>query len=165
VRKTGTTSMFPKRIYTKNEVLKAKSLVAQGFRHHLHVLGSQSFRVKAKDALGLVKVAGYYDFIRMYIRRILEIDGLSQLRESEAALWANIYAVEDPVDGACFFVQKALQMKNYIEQVGYYGHQTETLAEKERFRFLQDLLERSRDPHVKDACVKKMLIQKESVFL
>jgi hypothetical protein len=156
---------FPRRIYTKREVLEAKKLTNQGFKHRLRVVGSETFKAKAKEALSLVKVAKYYDFIRMYIRTILEIDGLSQLREAEAALWANIYTVEDPVDGACFFVQKAWQMKKYIEESGYYGHQTETLAEQERFRFLKELMERSRDAQIKEACQNRILIQKDSKFL
>jgi hypothetical protein len=163
--KTRVSSAFPRRIYTKSEVLEAKNLIDQGFKHHLRVVGSQTFKAKAKEALRLVKVAGYHDFIRMYIRTILEIDGLSQLRDAEAALWANIYTVEDPVDGACFFVQKAWQMKKYIEEGGYYGHQTETLAEQERSRFLKELMEQSRDADIKEACQKRMLIQKDSAFL
>jgi hypothetical protein len=165
VRRTKNSTMFPKRVYTQNEVLKAKDLIDEGFKHRLRVVGSQTFKAKVKEALRLVKVAGYYDFLRMYIRTILEINGLSQLREAEAALWANIYAVEDPVDGACFFVQKTWQMKKYIEEAGYHSHQTETLGEQERSRFLKELLEKTKDVKVKEACVKRMLIQKDSVFL
>ncbi|MDI6847018.1 MAG: hypothetical protein QMD23_02665 [Candidatus Bathyarchaeia archaeon] len=61
-----------------------------------------------KQALKLVKTAGYYNFLRTYLRSIVEIDGLTQLREADAAIWANKYAMENPVDAASLFIQKQI---------------------------------------------------------
>jgi len=72
---------FPKRIYTTEEVKKAGELVKKGYKHRLMVKGSSSFKQKVKQALKLVKTAGYYNFLRTYLRSIVEIDGLTQLRE------------------------------------------------------------------------------------
>ncbi|NWF86954.1 hypothetical protein HXY32_04000 [Candidatus Bathyarchaeota archaeon] len=102
---------FPKRIYTNGEVKKAKELVDKGYKHRLRAKGSPDFKQKVKQALQLVKTAGCYDFLRTYIRSITEIDGLTQLREADAAIWTNKYAVENPVDAASLFVQKANNMK------------------------------------------------------
>jgi hypothetical protein len=103
---------FPSRIYTEKEVNLARELTAKGYKHTLRIEGSPDFTGKAKLALELVKIVGCYDFLRRYIRTIKEIDGLTQLRQAEAAIWANSYAVENEVDAASFFIQKANQMKN-----------------------------------------------------
>ncbi len=39
----------------------------------------------------------------------MEIDGITQLRETEVAIWANKFAVDNPVDAASLFIQKAYQ--------------------------------------------------------
>jgi len=96
---------------------------------------------------------------------IREVEGLSQLREAEASIWANIYAVEDAVDAASYFVQKAFQMKNYIEGKIYYGHQGETNSVDSRIRFLQTLEKRSKDSKIKEECKKRLKIWNESKFL
>jgi len=70
---------FPKRIYTEEEVKKTRELVEKGYKHSLKSVGSLAFKEKVKQALELVKTAGYYDFLRTYIRTIKEIDGLTQL--------------------------------------------------------------------------------------
>ena len=84
---------FPERIYTVKEVEKARELIQSGYRHRLTIKGTKVFKQKVRQALKLVKTAGYYDFLRTYIRNIIEIDGLTQLREADAAIWANKYAV------------------------------------------------------------------------
>ncbi|MCW4020775.1 MAG: hypothetical protein NWF14_06075 [Candidatus Bathyarchaeota archaeon] len=160
-----TVSKFPKRIYTLDEVSRAKTLIDEGHRHRLQVLGNQTFKEKAREALSLVQTAGYYDFLRTYIRTIREIDGISQIREAEASIWANIYAVEEPVGAARFFVQKAWQMRNYVEGKVYYGHQGETLASDAGLTFLKALGRRTIDPKVKDECRRRIKIQEESKFL
>jgi hypothetical protein len=68
---------FPKRIYTAEEVKKAGELVKKGYKHRLRVKGSLIFKQKLKQALKLVKTAGYYIFLRTYIRSVVEIDGLT----------------------------------------------------------------------------------------
>ena len=96
---------FPERIYTVDEHKLAKELTDKGHKHRLSVDGSLDFRQRVYRVLELVKIAGCYEFLRTYIRRIIEIDGLTQLRETEAAIWANKFAVENPVDAASLLVQ------------------------------------------------------------
>jgi hypothetical protein len=163
--KSLSSTRFPKRVYTQNEVHEAKTLIDGGYKHRLRTIGSQDFKMRVRKALKLIKTAGYHDFVRTYIRTIREINGLSQLREAEAAVWANLYAVEDPVDGACFIIQKAWQMKNYIEGKTYYGHIGETLAVQERVRFLKELSKKTRNAKVKEDCIKRLKIREDSVFL
>lgn len=142
---------FPKRVYTVEEVKKARDVIESGYKHRLTVKGKWDFKQKVKTALKLVKVAKYCDFVRTYIRRIQEIDGISQLRESEAAIWANRYVVDDPVDAASFIVQKTQQMKDYIEGRLYY-EMGEKRAIDKRIEFLKILEERSRDQTIKERC-------------
>ena len=91
---------FPRRVYTQKEVKIARNFVNNGYKHNLTVEGSPNFEQKVNEALELVKTAGYYEFLRTYIRKIMEIDGLTQLRETEVEIWANKFAVENPVDAA-----------------------------------------------------------------
>ena len=127
--------------------------------------GSREFAEKTQEALKLIREAGYYDFLRTYIREIREIDGLSQLRECDSSIWANIYAVQNAVDAACFFVQKAWQMKNYIEGKMYYGHQGETLIANKVMKFLRDLENETDSEKIKEECRKRIKLREENVFL
>ncbi len=161
----GSQDRFPRRVYTRDEVRRARELIEQGHRHDLHVSGSREFTEKTREALKLIKEAGYYDLLRTYIREIREIDGLSQLRECDSAIWANIYAVQNSVDAACFFVQKAWQMKNYIEGKMYYGHEGETLIADKVTKFLRDLENKAASEGVKEECRKKIRLREENVFL
>jgi hypothetical protein len=111
---------FPERVYTIEEVKKARSLIENGYKHDLKVDGSLDFVDKVEGAVKLIKTAGYYDFLRTYIRTIREIEGLSQLREQEVAIWFNVKALDDPIDDAGFMIQKAQQMKDFIEGRLYY---------------------------------------------
>jgi len=153
---------FPKRIYTDEEVKKAKELVDKGYKHRLRVKGSPIFKQKANHALKLVKTANYYEFLRTYIRRIVEIDGFTQLREAEATIWANKYAVENPVDAASLFVQKANHMKEYLEGKLYYGGEAEKRSVAKRIEFLKVLKERSRENGIKEECVRLLKLWYES---
>ena len=143
---------FPERVYTVEEVEKAREIIEKGYKHRLTVKGKSKFKEKVKEALKLVKAAKYYDFVRTYIKQIREIDGLSQLREAEAAIWANKYAVADPVDAASFIVQKTQQMKDYIEGRPYYGGRGEMRAIEKRIEFLENLKKRSRNQTIKKRC-------------
>jgi hypothetical protein len=156
---------FPKRIYTGEEVKKAKELIDKGYKHRLRVKGSPNFAEKVKQALKLVKNAGYYEFLRTYIRRIVEIDGFTQLREAEAAIWANKYAVENPVDAASLFVQKANHMKEYLEGKLYYGGEAEKRSVEKRIEFLEVLKTKSLEKEVKEECGRLLKSWSESVFL
>jgi len=142
---------FPERVYTIHEVKAARELIEKGYRHRLTVKGKPEFKQKVKAALRLIKIANYYDFIRTYIRQIREIDGISQLREAEAAIWANTYSMEDPIDAASFIVQKTQQMKDYIEGRLYY-EMGETRAVEKRIEFLETLKAKSHDPTIKERC-------------
>jgi hypothetical protein len=156
---------FPKRIYTTAEVKKAGELVKKGYKHRLRIKGSLIFKQKVRQTLKLVKTAGYYDFLRTYIRSIVEIDGFTQLREADAAIWANKYALENPVDAASLFVQKANHMKEYLEGKLYFGGAAETRSVQKRIEFLKVLKKKSRKIEVKEECERLLRSWSESVFL
>jgi len=153
---------FPKRIYTSEEVEEAKELVNKGYKHRLGVKGSKDFKQRVKQALTLVKTAGYYGFLRTYIRSITEIDGLTQLRESEAAIWANNYAVENSTDAASLFVQKANHMKEYLEGKLYYGGIAEKRSVEKRIEFLEVLKKKSGKKEVRQECERLLKFWSDS---
>jgi hypothetical protein len=153
---------FPKRIYTEDEVKQAKTLIDKGYRHRVKIRGSVDFKQKTKQAIDHVRTAGYYDFFRTYIEKIEEIDGLTQLRQSEATIWANKYAVKNPVDAASILVQKAHQMKEYLEGTLYYGGQAEKRADQNRIEFLEKLKNRSREKEIVAECERLINLWKES---
>lgn len=153
---------FPERIYTGDEVRVAKGLIDKGYKHRLRTKGTQSFKEKVKQALKLIKTAGEYDFLRTYIRSIIEIDGLTQLREADAAIWANKYTVENPVDAASVLVQKASHMKEYVEGKLYYGGEAEKRSVERRKQFLETLKEKTREKGVKEECERLLNLWNES---
>jgi hypothetical protein len=155
-------SKFPERVYTQTEVEKARELIKRGYKHRLVIRGSSKFKNKVREALELVKVADQYDFLRTYIRRIEEIDGLTQLRQADALMWANKYAVENPVDAASFFFQKADSMKKYLEGELYYGGEAEKRSDQNRTEFLQVLRSRSKEKKVIMECDRLLKMWNES---
>lgn len=156
---------FPEEIYTAEEARLAKSLIEKGHRHRLRVVGSQAFREKAREALKLVKTAGYYDLLRAYIKRIVEVRGFSQLREADLEIWANLYTVKNAVEAASFFVQKAWQMKMYLEGRPHYDNIGERDAVRKRLEFLEVLAKTSRKSSVKEECERRLRLWDESKFL
>ena len=130
----------------------AKALVDSGYKHQIEVEGSTDFTKKVNQTLKLIEVAGFKDYFRTYIRKIMEIDGLTQLRETEVAIWANKFAVENPVDAASLFIQKAYIMKEYLHGELYYGGKAEKASVEKRVDFLKTLKEKSKDKSVKDEC-------------
>jgi len=154
---------FPERVYTIKEVKRAKGLIEKGYKHRLKVVGSPEFRNKTKEALKLIRTAKHYDFLRTYIRQIREIHGLSQLREAEAAIWANKYTVADPVEAAGFIIQKAQQMKDFIEGKLYYD-KGEIRAVEKRIEFLETLRDRSKNQAVKKKCEENLKRWAELTF-
>jgi len=156
---------FPKRIYTTEEVKAARGLIKKGYKHRLRVKGSLFFKQKVRQALKLIKTAGYYDFLRTCIRSIVEIDGLTQLREADASIWANKYAVQNPVDAASLFIQKANHMKEYIEGELYFGGAAEMRSVQKRIEFLEVLKKKSRNKQVKEESERLLKSWRESVFL
>ena len=153
---------FPERVYTQKEVKTAREMVNNGYKHNLTVEGSPNFEKKVNETLELIKTAGYYEFFRTYIRKIMEIDGLTQLRETEVAIWANKFAVENPVDAASLFIQKAHHMKEYLEGEVYYGGNAETRSVEKRIQFLEVLKEKSQDESVKKECSRLLKMWEES---
>jgi len=156
---------FPKRVYTKKEVEKARKAIEAGHIHRLKITGSQEFKQKVKEALKHIKTTKQYKFLRTYIREIKEIDGLTQLRESEAAIWANKYAIKDPIDAASLFIQKAHQMKEYIEGKLYYGGEAEHRATQKRIEFLEKLKNKTRKKEVKKRCEEILKAWEESIYI
>jgi hypothetical protein len=153
---------FPERVYTAEEVKTAKELIDKGYKHRLTVKGSLNFKQKVSQTLKLVKTAGYYEFLRTYIKQIIEIDGLTQLRETEAAIWANNFAVENPVDAASLFIQKTNQMKEYIEGELYYGGTAEKRSVEKRIEFLESLKNKSEKKEVKEECERLLKMWEDS---
>ena len=154
---------FPNRVYTVEEVKKARALVEKGYKHHLRVTGSPDFKQKVREALKMIRTAKYYNFLRTYIRQIREIGGLSQLREEEVAIWANKYAVANPIEAAGFIIQKAQQMKDFIEGKLYYD-KGEAGAIKKRIEFLRALRDRSKTKAVKKECEEALKRWTELTF-
>ncbi|HEX7482993.1 MAG TPA: hypothetical protein VF350_05965 [Candidatus Bathyarchaeia archaeon] len=153
---------FPERVYTTEEVKSAKALVDKGYKHNLVIEGSTEFTQKVDQVLELIKTAGYFDFLRTYVRKIMEIDGISQLRETEVEIWAGKFAVENPVDAASLFVQKAYHMKEYLEGELYYGGNAEKRSVAKRVEFLQSLKDKTSDKVVKEECERLLEMWKDS---
>ena len=153
---------FPEKVYTTKEVKTAKKLIDEGYKHNLTVEGSPDFKEKVNLTLKLIKTADYFEFLRTYIRKIMEIDGITQLRETEAAIWANKFAVENPVDAASLLVQKAYHMKEYLEGELYYGGNAEKRSVAKRVEFLQVLKDKSEDKNVKEECERLLQMWKDS---
>jgi hypothetical protein len=156
---------FPDKVYTIEEVKSAKALVDKGYKHNLVIEGSTEFTRKVSQALELTKIAGYFDFLRTYLRKIIEIDGISQLRETEVAIWAGKFAVENPVDAASLFIQKAYHMKEYLEGELYYGGNAEKRSVAKRIEFLEILKDRTSDKVVKKECERLLEMWKDSSFV
>ena len=155
---------FPEKVYTTEEVKSAKALVDKGYKHNLVIEGSSEFKQKVSQALELIKTAGYFDFLRTYLRKIMEIDGISQLRETEVAIWAGKFAVENPVDAASLFIQKAYHMKEYLEGELYYGGNAEKRSVTKRVEFLESLKNKTSDKVVKEECERLLEMWKDSSF-
>ena len=154
---------FPNRVYTIEEVRKARALIEKGYKHDLRLDGSSDFVSKVEEALELIKTAGYYDFLRTYIRTIREIEGLSQLREQDVAIWFHVRALDDPIDDAGFIIQKTQQMKDFIEGRLYY-ETGEVRAVNKRIEFIEALKDKSNDPNIKKKCEENLKKWKEQPF-
>lgn len=154
---------FPERVYTVEEVQQARELIEKGYKHSVTIDGKLDFKQKVEEILNLVKTADYYDFFRTYIKKIVAIEGLTQLRESEVAIWASKYTIADPVDAASLFIQKAQQMKDYIDGKLYY-EMAEIRAIKKRIEFLETLKQKSNNHAVKKSCEELLKRWAETTF-
>ncbi len=155
---------FPQRVYTEAEHEKAKKLVDAGYKHELKVSGGTKFVEKVNTSLNLIKTVGCYDFLRSYLREITEIDGITQLRETEVAIWANKFAVENPVDFASLLIQKTHHMKEYLEGELYYGGASEKRTVQKRIEFLENLKNKTADIKVKEECERLLVMWRESAL-
>jgi len=155
---------FPEKVYTTDEVEKAKKLIDEGYKHELKVEGTPEFKEKVNQSLDLLRTVGSYELLRTYIREITEIDGLTQLRETEAVIWANKFAVENPVDAASLFIQKVNHMKEYLEGKEYYGGQAEKRSVDKRIGFLEKLEKESKNKNVKDECKRLLQMWEDSAL-
>ena len=154
---------FPERVYTKDEVKQARELIENGYKHDLKVNGSKNFIAKVEEALELIKSAGYYDYLRTYIRVIREIEGLSQLREQEAAIWFHVKALDDPIDDAGFIIQKTQQMNDFIDGRLYY-ETAEIRAVNKRMEFVETLKNKTDIPELKKRCEENLKRWNEQPF-
>jgi hypothetical protein len=153
---------FPEKVYTTKEVKAAKRLIDQGYKHNLTVEGTPDFKQKVNRVLDLVKTADCYDFLRTYIGQIIEIDGLTQLRETEASIWANKFAVENSVDAASLSIRKAHHMKQYLNGELYYGGTSEKQTVEKRIAFLESLKNKTKDAEVKRECERLLQMWADS---
>jgi len=142
---------FPERVYTQEEVNKARELIQKGYKHTLEIEGSPQFTNKMEQVIELIKTADYHAFLRTYIRQIVEMEGFSQLHEADAAIWANMSMLIDPVDAASYVVQKAQQMKDYLEGNLYYGT-GEMVAIEKRLEFIKTLKAKSNSQKIRKRC-------------
>jgi hypothetical protein len=152
---------FPDRVYTQEEVEKARALIQKGYKHTLKIQGSPQFKDKMEHVLELIKTAGYYEFLRTYIREIVEIKGFSQLHEADAVIWANMSMLTDLVDAASYTVQKAQQMKDYLEGNLYYGTGEKAAMEK-RLEFIKTLMGKGKSAEIQKRCEKLLKEWKDS---
>ena len=144
---------FPERVYTQEEVNQARELIQKGFKHVLVIRGSRQFEKKMERVIELIQTADYYEFLRTYIRKIVEMEGFSQLHETDAEIWANMSMLADLINAASYIVQKAQQMKDYLEGKLYYGT-GEIVAIEKRLEFIKTLEAKSNSENVRRRCEK-----------
>jgi hypothetical protein len=142
---------FPERIYTLDELKKARVAIASGYKHDLKVVGDTQFNDKISLVIELVELAGYKELLRTYIRELRQIEGVSQLRETDATIWLNPMTLEDPIEGTRFIMQKVFQMKSYIEGAAWYI-MGELPAVRKSIDFLNELRSRLDDEELKAKC-------------
>ena len=145
---------FPERLLTEEEIKRARELIDAGYRHEVEVRGSEGFVRAIKRALELIRTAGegYWDLLRAYIRAIVEVEGFSQLRPEEATVWVSTGTAKNPVLTASLLVQKALQMKRYLEGKPFYGHLCEIETTRAKYDFIRELREKCDDEEVRRLC-------------
>jgi hypothetical protein len=77
-------------------------------------------------------------------------------------IWANKFAVENPVDAASLLIQKANHMKEYLEGELYYGGNAEKRSVEKRIQFLEVLKDKSQDETVKEECARLLQMWEDS---
>ena len=142
---------FPERIYTQDELEKARVAVESGYRHDIRVIGNPQFNNKVSPIMELIRLSGYQELLRTFIREIRQIEGVSQLRETEASIWLNQKTLENPIEGARFIMQKAFQMESYIKGEAWYI-MGELPAVRRSIDFLRELRNRLKDTELRAKC-------------
>ena len=142
---------FPAHVYTLEEFKAARKAIASGYKHKLKITGSQTFKKRVMEILILIEQAGYAEFLRTYIREIKEVTGLGQLREADAAIWLSDLHLSDPIEGARFVVQKALQMQAYLDGKPWYNL-GELPAIRGSIEFLRQLREQLKNEKERTLC-------------
>jgi len=154
-------AVFPDTLNTPEDLEAARRLIELGYRHRLKVDGSREFKDRIMETLKLIEEAGYGDLLHAYIRRIVEVEGYTQLREVEATLWMSKFSLTDVVDAASIIIQKVYQMKRFLEGKPYYGPKGEMWTTKKRFEFLEKLKEKAKEEWVRRRC-KELLKEWEA---
>ena len=78
------------------------------------------------------------------------------------AIWANKFAVDNPVDAASLLIQKAIHMKDYLEGKLYYGGAAEKRSVEKRIKFLEALKNKTQDKNVKEECERLLQMWADS---
>jgi hypothetical protein len=87
---------------------------------------------------------------------------MTQLRQSEVSIWANKFAVDNPIDAASLFIQKAFSMQEYLAGKLYYGGAAEKRSIEKRIEFLQALKDKTTDSSVKEECERLLGLWNDS---
>ena len=66
------------------------------------------------------------------------------------------------MDAASLFIQKAYQMKEYLEGELYYGGNAEKRSVTKRIEFLQTLKEKTSEKEIKEECERLLEMWKDS---
>ena len=144
--------------------MRARKSIEEGHIHRLRVIGQSTFKNKIKEALFLIKKAKYYSFLRTYIRKMCEIEGISQLREAEATIWLNKHIINNPTECARFIIQKTYQMKAYLDGEKYYLN-GELPAINASIVFLERLEEKLINKKMKTKCKESIKQWTEETIL
>ena len=136
--------------------------MTKGYKHNITVEGSAEFKEKINQVLELIKTAGYFEFFRAYIRKIMEIDGLTNFAKRK---WlsgqTNLPLKTQWMRRACL-CRRLISMKEYLEGELYYGGNAEKRSVAKRVEFLQVLKDKSDDKNVKEECERLLQMWKES---
>ena len=73
-----------------------------------------------------------------------------------------MYAVENPVDLASVFIQKANAMREYLEGKLYYGGEAEKRSIEKRKEFLETLKKKAEEKEIAEECERLLNMWRES---
>ena len=70
--------------------------------------------------------------------------------------------MDNPIDAASLFIQKAYSMQEYLEGKLYYGGEAERRSIAKRLEFLENLKEKSPDSKVKAECERLLELWRDN---